>query len=64
MVKIRVYLLNHLPWADCVLALVSQEIIMSAESMLFNGMILSSVLVLVVLAWGFLLLKIQGGEPE
>jgi cytochrome b6-f complex subunit 7 len=37
---------------------------MSAESMLFNGVILSSVLVLVGLAWGFLLLKIQGGEPE
>ena len=37
---------------------------MSAESMLVNGMILCSVLVLVGLAWGFLLLKIQGGEPE
>jgi cytochrome b6-f complex subunit 7 len=37
---------------------------MSAESMLFNGVILSIVLTLVGLAWGFLLLKIQGGEPE
>jgi cytochrome b6-f complex subunit 7 len=35
---------------------------MSAESMLFNGAILSIVLVLVGLSWGFLLLKIQGGE--
>ncbi len=37
---------------------------MSAESMLFNGIVLSIILVLVGLAWGFLLLKIQGGEPE
>ncbi|MBR8831607.1 MAG: PetM family cytochrome b6-f complex subunit 7 [Chlorogloea purpurea SAG 13.99] len=37
---------------------------MSAESMMFNGAIVSSVLVLVGLAWGFLLLKIQGGEAE
>ena len=37
---------------------------MTAESMLFNGMILMMVLVLVGLAWGFLLLKIQGGEAE
>ena len=37
---------------------------MSAESMLFNGIILSTVLVLVGLAWGFLILKIQGGEAE
>jgi cytochrome b6-f complex subunit 7 len=37
---------------------------MTAESMLFNGAIVSSVLVLVGLAWGFLLLKIQGGEAE
>ncbi len=37
---------------------------MSAESMLFNGAILSSVLILVGLAWGFLILKIQGGETE
>jgi cytochrome b6-f complex subunit 7 len=36
---------------------------MSAESMLFNGAILSFVVVLVGLAWGFLLLKI-GGEAE
>jgi len=35
---------------------------MSAESMLFNGAILSSSLILIGLAWGFLLLKIQGGE--
>ncbi|WP_124975437.1 cytochrome b6-f complex subunit PetM [Aphanothece sacrum] len=37
---------------------------MTAESMMFNGAILMSVLILVGLAWGFLLLKIQGGEPE
>jgi cytochrome b6-f complex subunit 7 len=37
---------------------------MTAESMLFNGAIVSLVLVLVGLAWGFLLLKIQGGEAE
>ncbi|MDJ0691458.1 MAG: PetM family cytochrome b6-f complex subunit 7 [Xenococcaceae cyanobacterium MO_188.B32] len=37
---------------------------MSAESMLFNGMILAIVLVLVGLSWGFLILKIQGGEGE
>ena len=37
---------------------------MSAESMLVNGFILSMVLVLVGLAWGFLILKIQGGEAE
>ena len=37
---------------------------MSAESMLVNGMFLCMILVLVVLAWGFLILKIQGGEPE
>ena len=37
---------------------------MSAHSMLVNGAILSFALTLVGLAWGFLLLKIQGGEPE
>jgi|GEM_PF-300829 len=37
---------------------------MSAESMLFNGGILCSVLILVGLSVGFLMLKIQGGEPE
>ncbi|WP_019504519.1 PetM family cytochrome b6-f complex subunit 7 [Pleurocapsa sp. PCC 7319] len=37
---------------------------MSAESMLFNGAILSTVLILVGLSLGFLILKIQGGEPE
>ncbi|MGL5873996.1 MAG: cytochrome b6-f complex subunit PetM [Xenococcaceae cyanobacterium] len=37
---------------------------MSAESMMFNGAILSIVLILVGLAWGFLILKIQGGEAE
>ncbi|PSF38166.1 cytochrome B6 [Aphanothece hegewaldii CCALA 016] len=37
---------------------------MTAESMLFNGAILAPILILVGLAWGFLLLKIQGGEPE
>ncbi len=35
---------------------------MSAESMLFNGAILAIVLTLVGMSWGFLLLKIQGGE--
>jgi cytochrome b6-f complex subunit 7 len=42
----------------------SGAITMTAESMLFNGPIVASVLVLVGLAWGFLLLKIQGGEAE
>lgn len=37
---------------------------MTAESMMFNGAVLLIVLVLFGLAWGFLLLKIQGGEPE
>lgn len=37
---------------------------MTAESMLVNGAILCAVLVLVGLSWGFLLLKIQGGEAE
>lgn len=37
---------------------------MSAESLMFNAAILSSTLILVGLAWGFLLLKIQGGEAE
>lgn len=37
---------------------------MSAESMLFYGAILSPILVLVGLAWGFLILKLQGGEAE
>ncbi|MEA5537382.1 PetM family cytochrome b6-f complex subunit 7 [Crocosphaera sp. XPORK-15E] len=37
---------------------------MTAESMMFNGAILLMVLVLLGLAWGFLLLKIQGGEAE
>ncbi|MCA2655510.1 PetM family cytochrome b6-f complex subunit 7 [Microcystis sp. M061S2] len=37
---------------------------MTAESMLVNGAIVAIVLVLVGLAWGFLLLKIQGGEAE
>ena len=41
-----------------------ENTIMSAESMLVNGFILSMVLVLVGLAWGFLILKIQGGEAE
>jgi len=35
---------------------------MSAESMLGNGIILAITVVMVGLAWGFLLLKIQGGE--
>ncbi len=37
---------------------------MSAESMLFNGAILCIVLVLGGLSLGFLILKIQGEEPE
>lgn len=37
---------------------------MTAESMLFNGAILMIVLILGGLSLGFLLLKIQGGEPE
>lgn len=37
---------------------------MTAESMLFNGAILCMVMTLFGLAWGFLLLKIQGGEAE
>ena len=37
---------------------------MSAESMLVNGAILCAVLVLAGLSWGFLILKIQGGEAE
>jgi cytochrome b6-f complex subunit 7 len=37
---------------------------MTAESMLFNGALLCIVLVLFGLAWGFLLLKIQGKGAE
>jgi cytochrome b6-f complex subunit 7 len=37
---------------------------MTAESMMFNGAVLLMVLVLFGLAWGFLILKIQGGEAE
>ena len=37
---------------------------MSAESMMVNGAILSFGLILVGLAWGFLLLKIQGATKE
>jgi cytochrome b6-f complex subunit 7 len=37
---------------------------MSAESMFVNGIILLTVLVLGGLAWGFLILKIQGGGAE
>lgn len=37
---------------------------MSAESMLFNGIILCTVLILGGLSLGFLILKIQGGEAE
>lgn len=37
---------------------------MSAESMLFYGAIISPVLVLLGLAWGFLILRLQGGEAE
>jgi cytochrome b6-f complex subunit 7 len=33
---------------------------MSAESMLFNGAILCFTVVLIGLAWGFLLLKLSG----
>ncbi|MDJ0598866.1 MAG: PetM family cytochrome b6-f complex subunit 7 [Crocosphaera sp.] len=37
---------------------------MTAESMMFNGAVTLMVLVLFGLAWGFLILKIQGGEAE
>ncbi len=37
---------------------------MTAESMLVNGLILCITLVLGGLSLGFLILKIQGGEPE
>ncbi len=37
---------------------------MNANTLMFNTAILSIVLVLIGLAWGFLLLKIQGGEAE
>lgn len=37
---------------------------MTAQDMLFNASILSFTLILVGLAWGFLLIKIQGGEAE
>ncbi|QDZ39908.1 PetM of cytochrome b6f complex subunit 7 [Euhalothece natronophila Z-M001] len=35
---------------------------MTANSIIFNSAILSFTLILVGLAWGFLLLKIQGNE--
>jgi cytochrome b6-f complex subunit 7 len=35
---------------------------MTAESMLFNGAILLVVLTLVGLAWGLLILKLEGGK--
>ncbi len=37
---------------------------MTAESMMFNGAVILIVLVLFGLAWGFLMLRIQGGEAE
>ena len=37
---------------------------MTAESMLFNGAIVSFLIVFVGLGIGFVLLKVQGGEPE
>lgn len=37
---------------------------MTAESMLFNGAIIMIVLTLVGVAWGFLIIKLQGGETE
>ncbi|MDJ0581277.1 PetM family cytochrome b6-f complex subunit 7 [Crocosphaera sp.] len=37
---------------------------MTAESMMFNGAVVLMVLVLFGLAWGFLILKVQGGEAE
>ena len=37
---------------------------MTAESMLFYAAIICPVLILVGLSWGFLFLKLQGGEPE
>jgi cytochrome b6-f complex subunit 7 len=35
---------------------------MSAESMLFNGAFLLIGLTLIGLAWGFVIIKLQGGE--
>ena len=40
------------------------RIFMTAESMMFNGPVLIAGLVLFGLAWGFVILKIQGGEAE
>lgn len=37
---------------------------MSAESMLLVGAVLAPTLILFGLAWGFLLLRIQGGEAD
>lgn len=37
---------------------------MTAHDLIFNGAILSFGLILVGLAWGFLLLRIQGGAAE
>jgi cytochrome b6-f complex subunit 7 len=37
---------------------------MTSEAMLFNAFILMNVLVLAGLAWGFLILKIQGKSSE
>lgn len=37
---------------------------MTAHDLIFNGAILSFSLILVGLAWGFLLLRIQGGSAE
>ena len=42
----------------------TRRIFMTAESMMFNGPALIAVLVLFGLAWGFVILKIQGGEAE
>ncbi|MEO0948555.1 MAG: PetM family cytochrome b6-f complex subunit 7 [Cyanobacteria bacterium J06641_5] len=37
---------------------------MSAHDLIFNGAIVAFSLILVGLGWGFLLLRIQGGEAE
>ncbi|PSO55117.1 MAG: cytochrome B6 [Cyanobacteria bacterium QH_8_48_120] len=37
---------------------------MTANEMIFNAAILSIALTLFGVAWGFLMLKIQGGEQE
>lgn len=38
--------------------------LMTANTMIFNAIVLSIALTLVGVAWGFLILKLQGGEEE